>query len=150
MRESPKYISLGLRLGLLDGNQIQDWVTEQIRTSDSPPDMILDLAYLDTSNLKEMYSKLQAMPDDRDDFDALRSLLSNVRNTQLKDLDFCKQLAKDLYAIYADNDYKCPDYFNEIAFLDDAFCLAIQKTYGSLEEAHKGLTEFVGSFRQNC
>ncbi len=150
MRESPKYFALGLKLGLLDSNQVQNWVTEQIRSSDSPSDMILDLAYLNNTNVKETYSKLLAIPDDRDDFDVLRCLLSNVQDTQLKDLDFCKQLAKNLYAIYAQNEYKCPNDFNEIGFLDDAFCLAIQKTYGTLEDAHKSLIEFVDSFRQNC
>ena len=150
MRESPKYFALGLKLGLLDGNQVQNWVIEQIRTNDSPSDMFLDLAYLDDSDVKEMYSKLLAMPDDRDDFNVLRGLLSIVQDTQLNNLDFCKQLAEGLYAVYVENNYECPSDFNEIGFLDDAFCLAMQNTYGSLEDAHRDLIEFVHSFRQNC
>ena len=146
MMGSPKYFSLGLKLGLVSGDQVQNWVTEQIKFNDIPPDAILDLAYLDSSNVKEIYSKLFSIPDDRDEYDALRGLLSNVSDGQLQDLEFCKELARNLYGICAQNNYECPDDFKEILFLDDAFCLAIQKTYGTIDEAHKSLE----SFRENC
>ena len=150
MQESPKYYALGLKLGLLGESEIQDWVNEQIRMSETPADNILDLAYSSNSDVKEIYSQLTAMPDDRTDFDVLRSLLPLVQDSQLNDLDFCRQLANNLYVVFGDNDYKCPKDFNEIGFLDDSFCLAIQKTYGTLEDAQKALVEFVKSFRKNC
>jgi hypothetical protein len=148
--KSPKYFILGLKLGLVDGDQVQNWVNEQIETTDSPTGTILDLAYLDRSNVKEIHSKLLSIPDDRDEFDALRDLLSIVTDPQLEDLEFCKRLARDLYGICAQNNYECPDDLKEIMFLDDAFCLAIQNTHGTLDEAHKSLVKFVKSFRKNC
>lgn len=85
--ESPKYFAVGLELGLVDGAQVQNWVNEQIRSTESPPDDILDLAYIDSSDVNKLYSKLLSIPDARDQYDVLRDLLANVTDSQLQDLE---------------------------------------------------------------
>ena len=150
MPESPRYFALGLELGLIEPIQVQQWVDNLIREAESPPNDIIDLAYLGVDNVKELYQLLRKMPDDTSDYEVLRNLFSNLENFPFEDTEACAKLAKNLYFVWCQNDWKCPNDFDYIIHLDDAFDLAFSGTYGSVEDAKQELKEFVCSFKENC
>jgi hypothetical protein len=150
VNESPKYFALGLKLGLIDSGQVQTWVDEQIRLSESPSEELLNLAYMRTENEKEAYSLLSSMPDDTCDFDALRNLFSNLENFPFENINACANLAKNLYHILCEHDYKCPDDFSSVHHLDDAFFVALNDTRGNSCEVQNEFKEFIGSFKKTA
>ena len=150
MRKSPKYYSLGLRLGLLVPSQVQDWVTEEIHASECPASQILDLAYLGSTDPKEMVSILTSMSDSADDFDVLRNLLSDLDLNRLGDIHFCGRLAGKLYEIYCGADYTCPKDLGRIADFDAEFDLAFEGTGGDPSEVHEDFKGFIRSFQHHA
>ena len=149
MDKSAKYFIIGLKLGLLKSNDVQSWVDEQIDASDEPDEALLDLAFIDNNNVKELVSKLSYIVDDRDDFEVIRILMAGIEEDRLSDVSFCSRLATDLYGFYVQHDYEVPDDFNEIGFFDDGYDLAKSGTYGTLDSWHNDFKNFAISFRNN-
>lgn len=147
MDKSPRYFTLGLKLGLIKPGQIQTWVDQQINQVDEPSKELIDLAFLGIDNEKEMYRILNDMPDDSDDFEALRKLFRDLEHFPFEDIHACAELAEKLYFIACEHDYNCPSEFNSILRLDDAFSLTMQGTWGDPNEVKKKLEDFVYSFK---
>ena len=150
MKRSPKYFAFGLRLGLVEPTLVQEWVNEQISLSEAVSDELLDLAYIDSTRKKQMYSLLTAMPDENDDYEALRSLFSDVMKERLNDINFCAQLARELYLIFGAHNYECPDDFGFISHFDDAFSLAFQGVWGDPEMVQVEFIKHILSFKKSC
>jgi len=149
MESSAKYYAMGLRLGVLDANDIQSWVDAEISQSDEPPEVFIKLAYSTKDNVQDIYSIISAIEDSADQFDVLRKLLGQVKDVDIENLEFCRQLAEKFYSIWVENDYETPEDLKLIGFLDDDYILASQGTYGTLEGWHNEFKNFVRSFRKN-
>jgi hypothetical protein len=149
MDKSPKYFIIGLTLGLVNTSDVQLWVDEQIEASEEPNEELLDLAFIDKSNVKELLSKLSYIDDERDDFEILRILIAGIGNDRLANINFCSRLATELYVYYVEHDYKVPEDFREIGFFDDSYDLAKNGTYGTLESWHSDFKHFANSFSRN-
>ncbi|MEW8000309.1 MAG: hypothetical protein AB2765_16215 [Candidatus Thiodiazotropha endolucinida] len=150
MERSPKYFAFGLRLGLIESQLVQEWVNEQITLSEVLSDELLDLSYIDNTRKKEMYSVLNAMPDENDDYEALRNLFSEVMKERLEDINYCAQLARELYLIFCAHKYECPDDFNFISHFDDAFSLAFQGILGDPEMVQMKFINHILSFKKTA
>ena len=137
---------MGLRLGILDVNDVQSWVNAEIAKTQTPSDVLIDLAYSGSESIQNIYSMLSGMEDGSNIYEVLRGLLSEVKEDQLISVEFCRRLAECLYGVWVDNDYKAPEDLNLIGFLDDEYSLASQGIYGTLEEWHSEFKSFIHSF----
>lgn len=147
---SPKYFSIGLRLGICESKEVQAWVNEEIEKAENPPEQLIELAYIKESDVYGLYSALDNMPDTSETYDVVRKLLGNIKPEKLNSIEFCRRLAECLYSLWVENDYTSPEDLNAIGFFDDEYALAAQGTYGTLEEWHNDLKSFVSSFVKNC
>ena len=147
METSPKFYALGLRLGILGENDVQSWVNREIETCDAPSEIIMELAFSPKSGIQNAYSLLSSIPDESDQFEVLRKLLSAVSDADLENLEFCGALAEKLYSIWVEADYRAPEDLNLIGFFDDEYSLAQQGLYGSLDEWHEEFKRFLRGFR---
>ena len=137
---------MGLRLGILDVNDIQSWVNAEIAKTETPSDELIELAYSNNDSIQNIYSMLSGMENESKDYEVIRQLLSQVKEEQLANIEFCRRLAECLYSVWVDNDYEAPDDLNLIGFLDDEYSLASQGMYGTLEEWHSEFKSFVNQF----
>ena len=147
---TPKYLSLGLKLGICGPQDVQEWVNIEIEKTEIPSKQLIDLAYTKDSDAMSLYSLLQDIPDSSDTFENLRSLLSNITDENLKSISYCHRLAECLYNIWVENDYEAPDDLSLIGSLDDGYALAKQGIAGTIEGWHEDFRNFVTSFRKTC
>lgn len=148
MEKTPKYFAIGLRLGIIDPIEVQDWVNKELFREESPSDQLLELAYTKSDQVHELYHTLLEMKDDSNTYEIVRKLLGTIKEEKVESLNFCRDLARNLYGIWVDNDYKSPDDLSEIGFFDDAFDLADIGSYGTLDEVHSDFRRFVASFKR--
>lgn len=146
---TPKYLSLGLRFGLLKPADVQTWVNDEIKKYERPSDQLIELAFMDNADVKTIFAALNRMSDSSETYDVVRELVGNIKPDQLKSIGFCRQLTEELYNIWAEADYKAPEDLGEIGFLHVGYALAAQGAYGTLEEWHSEFKEFVSSLSRN-
>lgn len=149
MNKTPKYYALGLRLGITSTDEVQNWVNREISEKENPSDQLIELAYIKKDNIHELYHALLEIKDDTDTYQIIKQLLTEINNKKLESIEFCRDLARNLYSIWVENDYKAPDELKEIGFFDDEFDLAAIGSYGTLGEVHEDFKRFVNSFASN-
>lgn len=137
---------MGLRLGILDVNDVESWVNSEIAKTEIPSDELVELAYSSNESIQNIYSMLSGMENESKDYEVIRDLLSQVKEEQLANIEFCRRLAECLYGVWVDNDYGAPEDLNLIGFFDDEYSLAIQGMYGTLEGWHSEFKNFVRKF----
>ena len=137
---------MGLRLGILDVNDVESWVNAEIAKTEAPSDELVELAYSRNESIQNIYSMLSGMENESKDYEVIRHLLSQVKEEQLLNIEFCRRLAKCLYGVWVDNDYEAPEDLNLIGFLDDEYSLASQGMYGTLEDWHSEFKNFIYKF----
>ncbi len=145
----PKYQAIGLKLGFFSAKDIQRWVDERILESEQPSDSLLDMAFSKDKKGYDLYSALIEIDDSGEKYEIVRLLLARVKDDELKDLRFCRDLAKSLDHFAIDCDYDVPEDLNAIYGFDDEYSLAEQGIYSSIDEWHKSFKEFLYGFRKN-
>ena len=142
---TPKYLATGLRLGLIESSQIQDWVNEQIQASDEPSQELIELAYSKGRDLTSMYSILNGMTDETEEYDAVRRLLGEIEPKKLESINFCWRLTECLYSIWGEHNYSAPDDLGRIGKLEEEYRMATNGTFGTVEEWHNNFKIFIKS-----
>ena len=146
MEQSAGYLAMGLRLGILDSNDVEAWVNAEIAKAETPSDELIELASSGNESIQNIYSMLSGMEEESNDYDVIRHLLSQVKEAQLANIEFCRRLAECLYGVWVDKNYEAPEDLSLIGFLDDEYSLASQGMYGTLEEWHSEFKSFVNQF----
>ncbi len=100
MEASAKYYMMGLELGILSLKDIQTWVDSNITNSENPPAIFIDLAFATKKDVKDTFSLLSRITDHSDPYGVLRKLLGIVKDEDLEDIEYCRQLAKRLYGVW--------------------------------------------------
>ena len=147
---TPKYLALGLRLGLCEPSDVQKWVNTEIEKQGIATGLFLELAFLKDSQVVDMYSILEKFDDSSDIFEVLRKLFEDVDISILEDIKFCKRLAECLEGIWIDNNYESPEEFAEIGFFDDGYFLASDGIGETPEQWHSSFIDFIKKFKINC
>ena len=136
-------LAVGLRLGLVEYAEIQSWVDKQILSCDLPSGELLLLAYAKQEDMHEIYNLLKALSDETNEYAEIREHLSEIKKQRLDSIEFCSRLAKCLYHVWVENDYTAPDDLAAIGFLDDEYTMAINGTFGTVEEWHANFKKFI-------
>lgn len=146
---TPKYIATGIRLGLISPSEVQVWVNSQIQKTKDPSDELIQLAYVKEKDIHDMFGILSAMPDEMDEYDAVRELLKNIETEKLNTVEFCWRLTQCLYSVWTEHNYSAPDDLTAIGFLEDEYRMANNGTFGTVEEWHVNFKEFIASFSKH-
>ncbi len=145
----PKYQSLGLKLGMFSLQDIQNWVDARIMESESPSNSLIDLAFSKQEKGFNIHTALLNISDAGDKYEIVRRLLSKVTDSELDDLDHCRNLSEALENFGIDCDYDVPEDLNPIYGFDDEYRLAEQGVYSTINKWHKEFVSFVQGFREN-
>ena len=142
---TPRYLAVGLRLGLVEYSDVQLWVDSQIGLCDTPSDELLRLAYTKEGDIHGLYNSLCMLSVESSEYDEVRKLLKEIEKERLESIEFCWRLTQCLYAIWIEHDYSAPADLNAIGSLEDEYTLATSGIYGTVEEWHASFKEFVAS-----
>jgi hypothetical protein len=147
MNVSPKYLVLGLTLGILDSQDVQSWVNDEIANESNPSEELIELAFTKDNDVHGLISILSLLPDSKNEYEIVRHLLGKVTTVNQANIEYCRRLAECLYNFWVQMDYEAPDDLTEIGFLDDAYSLADTGTYGTMDEWHNDFKKFISTFK---
>jgi len=139
-------LRVGLRLGLLKVENVVKWADEQIETLDAPPATLLDLSLMGDSPPADVHGRLREISVDVPSLEILPSVLAKGIDQLRADPGLGPMVARGLFELYVEANYEVPPELREIGRLDDAYSLAEQGTYGTMEEAFRDLLAFAAQF----
>ena len=149
MEISTKQLRIGFRLGVYDFDKVQSWVDVKIKEAPEPSTELLDLSFAKKSDKHEMYSLLSALPNSEENDESLIAVLCEIKETDLNNINYCRDIAQRLYAYYVDRDYEVDERLNEIGFFDDGYDLAVQGIGDTVDTWHTRFKGFISDVR-NC
>lgn len=143
-----RYFATGIRLGLVSASDVQAWVNSQIQNTKIPSDELIQLAYVKETDIHDMFGILSAMPDETDEYDAVRQNLKEIKTEELNSIEFCWRLTQCLYSVWAEHDYTAPDDLTAIGLLEDEYRMTTNGALGTVEEWHSNFKEFILSLAE--
>ena len=149
MEVSPKYFVIGLTLGILNAQDVQDWVNEKIAKESNPSEELIEMAFTKNDDVYGLISILSLLPDSNNEYEIVRHLLSKVTGVNLGNIEYCRRLSECLYNFWVQMDYEAPDDLAEIGFFDDGYSLADNGTYGTMDEWHNDFKKFISTFKND-
>lgn len=141
------YYRLGLQLGTHSVADVITWADSEIAELVEPPVELIDLALMQNSSRADVAGKLGALTGTIKALDVLDSVLGKAHEVLKTDPTFGPTLAHGLYALYEECSYEIPDRLIPIAGFDDEYALAMQGTYGTVEDVYLDLLAFTGQFQ---
>lgn len=74
MEVSPKYFVIGLTLGILNTQDVQDWVNEKIAKESNPSEELIEMTFTKNNDIHGLISILSLLPDSNNEYEIVRKL----------------------------------------------------------------------------
>jgi len=136
-----------LRIGIVAGwRPVQDaiaWADRIIAESTEPPAQVLEIALAASRTRHEVGTLLRAVPGAADPVAVMRACLADLRRWIGDNPERGETAARYLFAIAGSEELPVEAFGSQPYGLDDSFALARQGTYGTVEEAHQALVEWL-------
>jgi hypothetical protein len=139
------YFRDGLQLGLCEVPDVVRWADYEIACLEDPPYELIELSLLG-GDIYEAIRKLRNFSEGISVTETLPLLLSAAHNRLQTEVGFGPPLAEALYQIYIQQSSVLPEYFSICGYFDDAYSLAISRTFGIEEDVYQELLEFTAEF----
>jgi hypothetical protein len=137
-------LALVMRLATVD--EVIDWADAAIIALDAPPYSLIEVACASRVPHDEVASLLRAIPGPRRQDLVLRGVLQRLAVSVQQGTVSPRAAAGRLYYIHLEGYDPNPDFTSAIIRLDDAFDLAADGCYGTVEDATKDLIAFLQPF----
>lgn len=136
-------LRLGIRGGWLKINDAVAWADGQIERTQRPALALLDLALAHDRTREEVAALLDAVPGSADSVAVMRCCLNDLREAVERDPRLAPDAARWLEATANRGELPEFEFGSEPFALADAFALAEDGSYGTVEEARYRLIAFL-------
>ena len=136
-------LRLGIRGGWLKIADAVAWADRQIDQTPQPDLALVDLALAQNRTREEVVALLEAVPGSADSVAVMRCCLNDLLETVEREPRLAPDAARWLEAAANRGELPESEFGLEAFGLDDAFALAEQGTYGTLEDARDRLVAFL-------
>lgn len=114
-----------------------------------------DIAFIQLSSMAkasplDVLHVLQTISEKVSPLEALPEVLGLAHAKLVADPGYARALARALYGIYVDCAYEVPEKLRDIGGFDDAFDLAEQGTYGTVDGVREELLRFTKQFAERA
>jgi len=149
MRDIPReaaYYREALRLGAVSVEDVVSWSDSVIAESSMPDIAFIELSSMGKAHPLDLLHVLQSMSENVSMIEVLAEVLGLAHAKLVADPRYGRALARALYDIYVECDYEVPEELRDIGWFDDAFALAEQGTYGTVDGVQQELLRFTKQF----
>ncbi len=136
-------LRLGIRGGWLKIDEAVSWADRQIERTQQPPLALVDLALAHNRTREEVAALLEAIPGSADLVAVMRSSLTDLLDAVEREPRLAPDAARWLEAAAIRGELPESEFGSEAYGLDDAFALAEQGSYGTVEQARDRLVAFL-------
>lgn len=136
-------LRLGIRGGWLKIDEAVSWADRQIERTQQPPLALVDLALAHNRTREEVAALLEAIPGSADLVAVMRSSLNDLLDAVEREPRLAPDAARWLEAAAIRGELPESEFGSEAFELDDAFALAEQGSYGTVEQARDRLVAFL-------
>lgn len=134
------------RIGAVSLENVVSWSDSVIDRSPTPEYDFIKLSFTANAHPLDALHILESLSGDVPAIDVLPCVIGLAHQKLAEDPSYGRELAKGLYRVYVACDGKVPDELHLIGWFDDAFDLAYQGIYGSIEQIQEELFRFTGRF----
>ena len=121
------------------------WADDQIESKPDVPVQLIELALMVQAPDVELLSKLNSLCTDTDPWLPIATALFSYRSEIKKSTQLAESISARLWETFSEHDYEAPSWFAPATRLDDAFALAKSGAYGTVQEAHQDMLQWIES-----
>lgn len=140
------YLREALWLGLISVVDVVSWSDSIIAECSQPDYAFVELSCMSGASPLDVLNALESLSGDISTIDILPTVLGLAHQRLVQNPGYAMELARCLYGIYVKCNYQVTDELREIGWFDDAFGLAADGSYGSVEQIQEELIEFTAQF----
>jgi hypothetical protein len=126
--------------------EIAAWADGVIKNTDDPPLTVIDLALLSNGHPLDVLGKLSEISLGINSVHVLPQVLGRFAPRLRADPSLGPVVARGLYDIFVEANYRVPDELMDIVGFDDAYALAQTEAYGTADDVYRDLLAFVEGF----
>ena len=149
MRDVPKeaaYFREALWLGMASVGDVVSWSDSIIEESSRPDAALVEISCMHKAHPLDVLHVLEFMSQGISTVEALPEVLGRAHAKLVADPRCGRALARGLYGVFVRCDYGVPEELRDIGWFDDAFDLAEQGVYGSVDDVQAALVRFMAQF----
>src|SRR5690349_8819797 len=117
-------MAVAFRLSLVTQAEIVAWADGVIAELDEPPDAALDLSLMRTAHAQDILGRLAKLSNGVTAIESLPAVLKEFTARLRENPKLGPAVARGLYDLYVEAQYRVPETLEDIAGFDDSYALA--------------------------
>ena len=142
-KDEAERLRLGVRGGWLSVDEVVAWADRQIEQASDPHPALIDLAMAHNQNREQVAALLDAVPGSPNVVAVMRNCLSDLLEVIEREPDLAADAARWLETAASRGELPRSEFGWEPWALAEAFALARQDAYGTIEKARERLLVFL-------